>query len=75
MKQGLLGEKRGELVELEQELKDDLDSLLDASFVLNSPFDLDPARIESAAKRAAELIRKGNQLRDQIDQLEDELGL
>lgn len=72
---GLLAELREQLDALEDRATNCKASLLDATFVLKTHFDLDTGRIRGAAKDLADAIEEGQAIRARIDKLEEELGL
>ncbi len=74
MTQGLLAEKRAELQRLEDMAENHLSALRVATFVAESPLDLDGGNIVAAATELASVIRQAADVRRRINELEDALG-
>ena len=75
MKQGLLAEKRDELKRLENQAENHLRALSVATFVQDSPLDLDGGNIVAAATDLDAVLKQAAGVRQRITDLEDELGL
>ncbi|MEO0477201.1 MAG: hypothetical protein AAF085_14725 [Planctomycetota bacterium] len=75
MKQGLLAEKRAELKTLEDRAENALNALRAATFVYDSPLDLDGGNVVTAATDLDAIIKQASSVRKQITKLEDELGV
>ncbi|MEO0475955.1 MAG: hypothetical protein AAF085_08315 [Planctomycetota bacterium] len=75
MKQGLLAEKRNELKTLEDRAENAISALRAATFVLESPLDLDGGNVVAAATDLDAIIKQASSVRKQITKLEDELGV
>ena len=75
MKQGLLAERKRELGALEDRAEGIIESIQIAVFVQASVFDLDADRVANYARELQQVIKKGNELKGEIDKLEDQLGI
>lgn len=72
---GLLQELREQLAQLEDRCENCKASLLECTFAVKSFFDLDAGRIRGAAGDLTNAITQGQELRNRIAKLEEDLGL
>lgn len=75
MQQGLLAEKRGELKTLEDQAENHLRALRVATFVQDSPLDLDGGNVVAAANDLNAVLAQAAIVRRRITEIEDALGL
>jgi hypothetical protein len=75
MQQGLLAEKRGELRKLENQAENHLNALRVATFVQDSPLDLDGGNIVAAANDLNAVLAQAAIVQKRIAELENALGI